>query len=202
MSEKKVILIGAGENGQVIANILKTQYQIIGFLDDAKKENVIGKISDFVKYLDKAYFFIAIGNNAFRKKIFQQMKEKGAKFANAIHEKAHLETGVIMGKNVFIGARAYINIHTQIGDNVFINNGCIIEHDNLIKDHCNITPGVITGGKVEIGYASYIGLGACIIDHITIGDNVIIGAGAVVINNIDSNTTAVGVPAKVIKHHK
>lgn len=199
---KKIILVGAGENSRVIANILKAQYQIVGFLDDAKKKNVIGKISDFVKYLDKAYFFITIGNNASRKKIFQQMKEKGAKFVNAIHGKAYLETSATIGENVFIGALAYINIHTRIGDNVFINNGCIVEHDNLIKDHCHLAPGVITGGKVKIGHTSFIGLGACIIDHIAIGDNVIIGSGAVVINNIDSNTTAVGVPAKTIKQHK
>ena len=199
---KKVILIGAGENSQVIASILKAQYQIVGFLDDVQKENIIGKISDFVKYLDKAYFFVTIGNNASRKIIFQQMKEKGAKFVNAIHKKAYLETDVTIGKNIFIGALTYINIRTQIGNNVFINNGCIIEHDNLIKDHCHIAPGVITGGKVEIGHASLIGLGACIIDHIIIGHNVIIGSGAVVINDIDSNTTAVGVPAKIIKQHK
>ena len=47
-----------------------------------------------------------------------------------------------------------------------------------------------------------IGTGTKIIQHITIGNNTIIGAGAVVIRNIESNVTAVGSPAKVIKYHR
>ncbi|MFH1326444.1 MAG: NeuD/PglB/VioB family sugar acetyltransferase [Candidatus Falkowbacteria bacterium] len=199
---KKVILIGAGENAQVIRNILdkQKQYNVIGYLDDTKKgKEIIGKIVDFEKYVNDTYFFITICNNKVRKKLYNLFKKNNAKFINTLHGKAYLEEGVKIGENVFIGAFSYVNVNSKIGDNSFINNCCIIEHDNLIKEHSHLAPGVITGGKVKIGANSFVGLGAIINDHIIIDNNVIIGSGAVVIDNIKNNSTAVGVPAKIIK---
>ena len=44
-----------------------------------------------------------------------------------------------------------------------------------------------------------IGTGAKILQQLTIADNVIVGAGAVVVKDVDENSTVVGVPAKPIK---
>lgn len=78
-----------------------------------------------------------------------------------------------------------INPNAQIGE------GTVIQH--------RVTIGEIDGCSPIIGRNCYIGAGAIIIGGITIGDNVKIGAGAVVVTDIPANTTAVGVPAKVIK---
>lgn len=43
--------------------------------------------------------------------------------------------------------------------------------------------------------------GAAVLGPITIGDNVIIEANAVVINDVPSNVVVAGIPAKVIKHN-
>jgi serine acetyltransferase len=45
-----------------------------------------------------------------------------------------------------------------------------------------------------------VGLGAKVIQCLQVGSNSIIGAGAVVIEDVASNTTVVGVPARVIRH--
>lgn len=44
-----------------------------------------------------------------------------------------------------------------------------------------------------------IGSGAVILGNVTVGDHVKIGANAVVVKDIPSNCTAVGVPARVVK---
>jgi serine acetyltransferase len=54
-------------------------------------------------------------------------------------------------------------------------------------------------GEARIGNGNFWGTGAKIINRCTVGDNVVIGAGAVVITDIPDNVTAVGVPAKVVK---
>ena len=46
---------------------------------------------------------------------------------------------------------------------------------------------------------AYIGMNASILPGVTIGENAIIGAGAVVTKDIQSNYTALGVPAKVVQ---
>ena len=60
-------------------------------------------------------------------------------------------------------------------------------------------PTVNISGEVIIDDCVYVGTGAKIINQLTIGKNSIIGSGAVVVNNLPENCTAVGVPAKVIK---
>ena len=49
---------------------------------------------------------------------------------------------------------------------------------------------------MSVGKFSHIGIGATIIQGIKVGENCTIGAGSVVINDIDSNLKVVGVPAK------
>lgn len=73
----KVILIGMGEHGKVVAERMyinnKSNYEVIGFLDD---ENIdiwngivkLGNIDDIDKYIGNAKFHIVIGDNIFRKK--------------------------------------------------------------------------------------------------------------------------------------
>lgn len=197
---KKVIIIGAGENGQVIANTLSQKYKIFGFLDDSVTgKNIIGKVTDFKKFIKTYNFFISIGNNRVRVRIFNLLLDAGAGIVNAIHNLSNIEKNVKIGTNVFIGAKSYVNVNSTLEDNVFINNGCIVEHDNIIKSGTHLAPGVITGGGVHIGSLSFIGLGTTINDHLEIGNNTIIGSGSVVINNLPDHVMAAGVPAKIIK---
>lgn len=199
---KRIVIIGSGENSVVVASILSKKFTIVGFLDDFKKDKrIIGTMDDYKKYMKTCSFFISIGTNVARRKIFLKMKKSGCQFVNAIHPSATIEQTVQLGTNVFIGAHCYINVNTRIGDNTFINNGCIIEHDNEISSHVHCAPGVITGGKVTIQSGTFIGLGTCINDHLMIGSDTTIGSGSVVIENISSGVLAVGIPTKIIKTH-
>jgi serine O-acetyltransferase len=54
-------------------------------------------------------------------------------------------------------------------------------------------------GVPFLGKNVYVGAGAKILGPIAIGDDVVIGANAVVVTSIPSNSLAVGVPARVIK---
>lgn len=52
-------------------------------------------------------------------------------------------------------------------------------------------------GCVTVGNGTHIGTGSSIIQGISIGKNVLIGAGSVVVNDIEDNSKAYGVPAKM-----
>lgn len=199
---QKIIIIGAGQNGKVVENILRLNpsYELAGFLDDHKiGVEILGSVADYKKFQDKNLFFLSLGYNQLRKKIFTELETAGVKFINAIHPTAVIEKNVVLGHNIMIGALTYININTQIGDNTIINNGCLIEHDNKIGKHCHITPGVITAGEVTIEDEAFIGIGSTIRDRITIGKNCLIGAHSNVAANTDPNSVYYGNPAKFIK---
>ncbi len=104
-----------------------------------------------------------------------------------------------------------IEIHpaAQIGKGLFIDHGCavVIGETTIIGDNCTIYQGATLGGTGKhvgkrhptIGNNVMIGAGAKVLGPITIGDNSKIAAGAVVLKDIPENSTAVGVPARVVR---
>jgi len=77
-----------------------------------------------------------------------------------------------------------INSKVSGGKNIVIESGVVIGDEK--------------GQAPCLGNNIFIGAGAKIIGGITIGDNVKIGANAVVVKDLPSSVTAVGIPAKVI----
>ena len=95
---------------------------------------------------------------------------------------------------------------TTVGRRVVIEHfgGIIISGDAVIGDDVVIRNGVTIGlrrtgekGAPVIGNRVDIGAGAKILGAIKIGDDVVIGANAVVLQDIPANSLAVGVPAKI-----
>lgn len=96
---------------------------------------------------------------------------------------------------------------TIIGKNVQFPHyglGVVINPDAKIGDNCKIGQNVTIGGRGKaecpvIGDNVVIGAGALILGDIHIGNNSSVGAGAVVIHSVPENAVVVGNPAKVIK---
>lgn len=83
--------------------------------------------------------------------------------------------------------------------------GVIISGDAVFGDDCVIRNGVTVGlrntgerGSPVIGNRVDVGAGAKILGSIRIGDDVAIGANAVVLTNVPSHSIAVGIPARVL----
>ena len=83
--------------------------------------------------------------------------------------------------------------------------GTVIHERATIGNHCLIGQGVTIGGKSkqyevpQIGNFVYIAAGVRILGNVKIGNNIIIGANAVVTKDIPDNCMVAGVPAKIIK---
>ncbi len=88
----------------------------------------------------------------------------------------------------------------NIGGGLYIEHGfsTIIACEKM-GNNCMINQQVTIGWKSVIGNSVQIRAGAFIKDHVVIGDDVIIGAHAVVLNDIPAHSVVVGVPAKIIK---
>ncbi len=117
--------------------------------------------------------------------------------ARWISQWASRKTGVEIHPAVKIGKRFFIDHGT----------GVVIGETAVIGDDVTIYQGVTLGGTGKdtgkrhptIGNNVMIGAGAKVLGPLVIGDNSRIAAGAVVLSDIASNSTAVGVPAKVVR---
>ena len=106
-----------------------------------------------------------------------------------------------------------IEIHpgAKIGRRFFIDHGTgvVIGETAEIGDDVTIYQGVTLGGTGKdvgkrhptVGNGVMIGAGAKVLGPFTIGDNTNIAAGSVVLHAIPANSTAVGSPARVVKHN-
>jgi len=108
--------------------------------------------------------------------------------------------------------------HTRIGKNVFVNHGCsfldlggiTIEDDvligpqvKLVTENHPVDPAnrkSLDLKSIVVKKNAWIGAGTVILPGVTIGENSIVAAGAVVTQDVPSNTIVGGVPAKHIKN--
>lgn len=137
----------------------------------------------------KAIRLHRLANKFYKKKMFF--------LARWISQRASKKTGVEIHPAVQIGKRFFIDHGT----------GVVIGETTVIGDDVTIYQGVTLGGTGKdtgkrhptIGNNVMIGAGAKVLGPLTIGENSKIASGAVVLNDIPANSTAVGVPARVVK---
>ncbi|MFA5059644.1 MAG: serine O-acetyltransferase EpsC [Candidatus Omnitrophota bacterium] len=118
-------------------------------------------------------------------------------FPRAISQLARFLTGV----EIHPGA--------QVGKGFFIDHGMgvVIGETAIVGDEVTLFQGVTLGGTGKekgkrhptLGSNIVVGTGAKVLGNITIGDNSYIGANAVVLRDVPSNSTVVGVPGRVTK---
>ena len=104
-----------------------------------------------------------------------------------------------------------IEIHpgATIGKGLLIDHGCgvVIGETTIIGDDCTIYQGVTLGGTGKdtgkrhptLGNNVMVGSGAKILGPFVVGDNSKIAANAVVLREVEPDSTCVGVPARVVK---
>ncbi len=104
-----------------------------------------------------------------------------------------------------------IEIHpgATIGKGLFIDHGSgvVIGETAEIGDNCTLYQGVTLGGTGKhtgkrhptLGNNVMVGAGAKVLGPFSIGDNSKIAAGAVVLDEVPSDSTAVGIPARVVR---
>lgn len=104
--------------------------------------------------------------------------------------------GIIVGER-FTNYGVIDNGHgylVTIGDDVTISAARILTHDGSTKPWI----GYSKVGRVKIGSRVFVGAGAIILPNVEIGDDVIIGAGSVVNHDVPSNSVVAGNPARII----
>ena len=201
---KKLMIIGAGGHGSVVADAAaKSGYTQIAFLDDGENTAclgypVVGKTSDAVNYKDFD-FFVAIGNAKTREKVMNRLTDEGLNVVNVIHPSAIVAKGVTLGKGILLCVGSIVNPNATIGDGVIINTLASVDHDNVIEKFSHISVGAHLAGEVKIGAYTWVGIGATVSNKITICSDCLIGAGAVVVKDITEKGTYVGMPARKIK---
>jgi sugar O-acyltransferase (sialic acid O-acetyltransferase NeuD family) len=200
-----VAVIGYSGHGFVAVDILlHAGYTVIGYFDrEEKKYNpfslpYLGKETDTnaLELLKHNGYFISVGDNGIREKIYLELSKTMGDAINAVHLSAIISASVKLQDGIMIAAGTVINPLVQIGKGVICNTSSSIDHECVIGGFSHIAPGAILCGNVTVGERSFIGAGSVVRQGITIGSNVMIGAGCVVVKDVPDNSVMIGNPQK------
>ncbi len=209
--KRKYCIVGAGGFARETLTCLVDQH-----------DHAEGRIEDFIVFmvLDKEYcksrlmnipvirqsefepekyeVVVAVSDPQKRQKAVEAL-DIATRYATLIHPTAVISkwadlgvgsiatAGTIVTCNIEIGAHAHLNLHTSIG------------HDCRIGDYFTAAPGARISGSCILGNKVYIGTNASVRQDVCICDNVVIGMGSVVLNDINTEGVYAGNPVKKIK---
>ncbi|MEL7005012.1 MAG: acetyltransferase [Bacteroidota bacterium] len=206
-----IVIVGAGGFGREVKmlidqiNHVNPTWNFLGYYDDnlnAKIDSdlLLGSTEQLLGVSEKLHVVVALGNPLTKKLVVSKLEANNAiQFATLVHPSVWLDNSVTIDVGTIICSGNIITVDINIGRHVILNLGCTVGHDSRIGDFSSFMPSVNISGEVEIEECVYAGTGAKIINQLTIGYNTVLGAGAVVTKSIPSGSTAVGMPAKVIK---
>ena len=128
--------------------------------------------------------------------------------SHKLYKKGHTFTARLISQGAKFVTGIEIHPGATIGRGLVIDHGAgvVIGETAEIGDNCTIYQGVTLGGTGKnvgkrhptLGDNVMIGAGAKVLGPLTIGDNAKIAAGAVALHDIPSDSTAVGIPARVV----
>lgn len=136
--------------------------------------------------------------NKLREEKYLQCKRAGYELASYISSKSISWDDLDVGENCFILENQNIQPRVKIQDNVMLWSGNHIGHGSKIKSHTYISSHVVISGHVSIGERCFLGVNSSIRDFAKIGDDCFIGMGAIVANDMESNSVMMPMTSKYI----
>ena len=205
----KLIIVGAGGSGREVlewainSTTVNILWEISGFLDDnpgalkgfSQDYPVLGSIDEW-RPKSNERFVVSIGAPNVRERIVKVLKARGAIFTSITHRTVILAQSSSVGEGVILSPNVVISDHAIISDHVSINISTSIGHDAFIGEFCNLSSHCDITGAVKINRGTFVGSSSVFIPSTTIGENSLIGAGSVVMNNIKAGAKVFGNPAK------
>lgn len=191
MRKARLLIIGAGGHGRSVAEAaeLSGTFDVSGFLDDGLPvgqsvlmSSILGTICGLgsVDHLrryrtacDQA--IVAVGNNAVREKLMQQLISMGFDLATVIHPRAFISPSAVVGMGSAVMAGAIVGTEAQLGIGVIVNCGAVVDHHAKVEDFGHLGVSACMAGGSILGRNAWMQAGCAL------GYGVEVPAGAVLL---------------------
>ena len=181
MFKEKLLLIGAGGFGRMVAEQAVLQYDDCAFVDDGQAVGteicgipVVGGLVDLPKLRkDYTLLVVGIGNNQFRAQVYEKAKALDFAFPNIVAPSAYVSPFAEVGCGCVLLQNVCIQNGASVGNGVLLNAGTEV--------HCDAT----VGNFALIYTNSVIRTGATVGDFARIGSNATVCNNAVVSDGAD-----------------
>jgi sugar O-acyltransferase (sialic acid O-acetyltransferase NeuD family) len=206
-----VVIIGAGGFGrEVAAWVLAaaragTPWELAGFLDDNPdalrglpvEAGVLGGTAGYEPRPDDR-LVCAIGLPALRRRMHELFLARGARFATVVHPTALVADRAVLGAGVVICPYAIVSVDARVEDGAAVYYHSSVDHDAVVGRYCQVSAHCDVTGAAVLEDEVFLGSHAAILPGIRVGRGAVVGAGAVVREDVPPGVTVVGIPARVV----
>ncbi len=199
---KSVVIVGAGGFGREVAWVagrMQPALRVVGFCDDDPSRAAgvtvhapyLGTVAEALQQFSDAGFFCAIGDNMVRRNIFVMFDNAGVAVVTVADPTAVVARGARIGAGTFIGANAVVSTGCALGRGCIVNHNVTVGHDVTAGGFVQLCPGVRVSGGCRIGAGALLGSNSCTIPGRTMGSWSTLGAGAVLLKDLDEGGSLV-----------
>ena len=181
MSKGKLLLVGAGGFGRMVAEQAMPQYDC-AFVDDGQPVGteicgipVTGNLADLPE-LRREYglLVIGIGNNQFRAQVYEKAKALGYAFPNIIAPSAYISPYAKLGCGCVVLQNACIQNGASVGSGVLLNAGTEVHCDATVGDYALIYTNSVVRTGATVGNFARIGSNCTICNNATVLDGAVV----------------------------
>lgn len=194
MRARDIVIVGAGETAEIAYEYFTfdSEHSVVAFSVEQEylqQTTLHGLPVVPLETLEQQFspestlVFVAVSStklNRVRTRLYQQLKERGYRFASYISSRAFVWRNAEIGENCFIFEDNTIQPFVKIGNNCVLWSGNHIGHNTVIRDNCFIASHVVVSGFCEIGENCFLGVNSTVINNITVAKDCFIGAGALI----------------------
>jgi sugar O-acyltransferase (sialic acid O-acetyltransferase NeuD family) len=208
---ERVIIVGAGGFGREVLHWARDswpahQEKIAGFLsDDPRRLDAtscrIPILADPATFSPQAgdYLLLAIGIPGVRRKVAEDLLDRGGMFLTMIHptaivaQSAQIETGAV------ICPYAIVSDSARAGRFALLNYHASLAHDSVAGDFAVLSPYATLGGGAALGEDVFLGLHASVAPSVVVGDGSKVAANSVALADAPAGSLIYGVPGRATR---
>lgn len=177
MAKTRLLVVGAGGHGRSVAEAaeLSGQFEVVGFLDDSLPAgdtalglpalglSVLGPVASMADHRAAAdQAIVAIGNNAVREKLMQQLAATGFEWATVVHPRAIVSPSAVLGKGSAVMAGAIVSTEARLGVGSIVNCGAVVDHHATVEDFGHLGVNASMAGGSVLGRGAWMQAGAAL----------------------------------------
>ena len=205
---RKILIIGAGGHGKVVADAaLAAGDSVAGFVDADESRagqtvlglpilGTIARLEHVARAAGCRHAAVAIGDNRVRLEHAREVRRAGLELATIVHPAATVSPTATLGDGVVVCMGAAICVEASVGEAAIVNTNAVVDHECIVGPAAHVGPGASLAGRVEIGEGAFVGIGATVIQCVRLGAWSTLGAGGVLLRDAGDGLKLVGVPAR------